>query len=95
MEKIGVQSAINSGGMKTSHVAWEIIHEGLERRFMALFFSLKIPIFLLLTVFSCYNNLDPDPDPTIIYLDQIHWQKPGVYPDACDATGFKKAKRSS
>jgi hypothetical protein len=62
---------------------------------MALFFSLKIPFFPLLTVFSCYNNLDPDPDPTIIYLDQIHWQKPGVFPDACDATGFKKAKRSS
>ncbi len=58
-------------------------------------FSLKIPIFPLLTVFFCYNNLDPDPDPTIIYLDQIHWQKPGVYPDACDATEFKKAKRSS
>jgi hypothetical protein len=65
-----------------------------EKENLLHFFSLKIPIFPHLHFFSCYNNLDLDPDPTIIYLDQIHWQKPVVFPDACDVSGFKKAKKA-
>ncbi len=41
--------------------------------------------------FSCYNNLDPDPDPKANNQDQIHWQKPVIFPDECDATWLKGA----
>jgi hypothetical protein len=38
-----------------------------------------IPDFFLLV---------PDPDLKAINLDQLHWQKPVVFPDASDATLF-------